>query len=178
LTELGYKKMKLSEYNRIRPPDLPIPAFKLADGYSITHVDIMEDFEQYRSVQGSVFPHMKRMTRKNAETYSKASFYIPELDLVAVGPQGNFAAFCTVRIDPISKIAELEPVGTHPEHRKRGLAKALLCEALRRVQKYSPSMVCIQGAAASEAANRLNESIGLIDKEPVYIWQKEVLDVV
>jgi GNAT superfamily N-acetyltransferase len=147
LTELGYKKMKLSEYNRIRPPDLPIPDFKLADGYSIKHVDIMEDFEKYRSVQGSVFPHMKRMTRKKAETYSKASFYIPELDLVAVGPDDSFVAFCTIRMDPVSKIAEFEPVGTHPGHRKRGLAKALLCEALRRVRKYNPSLLCIQGAA-------------------------------
>ncbi|MGY5875895.1 MAG: GNAT family N-acetyltransferase [Candidatus Thorarchaeota archaeon] len=175
LTELGYRKMKLSEYNRIRPTDLPIPDFELAEGYSIRHVDIMEELDQYRRVQASVFPHMGNMKANQARLYSTASFYIPELDLVVIDTNGNFAAFCTVRIDPVSRIAEFEPVGTHPEYRRLGLGKALLCEALRRMQKYNPSMLCIQGAAPTDGANRLYEAIGLIEKESVYIWQKTVL---
>jgi GNAT superfamily N-acetyltransferase len=173
LSGMGYENLHLESYYRIRPPDAVISEYQLPEGFTIRHVDIMEDFVKYRDVQGSVFKHMKGMTEKLAETYRKASFYIPELDLVAVAPDESFAAFCTVRLDPVSKIAEFEPVGTHPDYRKLGLGKSLLLEGLKRLEKYNPALVCIQGAAPSEAANRLYDSIGLTEKTAVHEWYKK-----
>ena len=174
LSGMGYENLRLDSYYRMRLSGVEIPVFQLPDGFTIRHVDIMEDFVKYKDVQASVFKHMSGMTRRLAEIYRTASFYIPELDLVAVAPDGSFAAFCTVRLDPVSRIAEFEPVGTHPDYRKLGLGKALLLEGLKRLEEYDPTLVCIQGAAPSEAANRLYDSIGLAEKTAVYEWCKKL----
>ncbi|MHA2386529.1 MAG: GNAT family N-acetyltransferase, partial [Candidatus Thorarchaeota archaeon] len=100
----------------------------------------------------------------------RASFYKEDLDIIAVDPKGKFAAFCTVRMDPISRIAELEPVGTHPDHRKLGLGKAVICEGLKRLEKYKPSAMVIIGAAPSEGARRLYESVGFVNEGTQHYW--------
>jgi ribosomal protein S18 acetylase RimI-like enzyme len=174
LTELGYKNFGLHEFNRIRPMDKPVPECPPPKGFMIRSVDVEEDFTQYKKVLAAVFPHCGQMTRKRVKKYSAASFYHSDLDLVAVDRYGNFSALCTVRIDPVSKMAELEPVGTHPYYRKLGLARSVICEGLRRLQKYHPSSICILGAAPSDAANRLYESVGFTDKTEVHLWQKRL----
>lgn len=174
LTELCYENLGLEEYNRTRSIDLPLPGYELPAGFTIKQVDVEEDYIQYKKVLESVFRHCGRMTENMAKIYASASFYKAELDLVAVDPNGRFAAFVTVRLDPVSRIAELEPVGTHPDYRKLGLAKAVILEGLKRLQKYNPSLICIQGAAQTEAANRLYESLGFTEKVGVYIWQKTI----
>lgn len=172
LTELGYEQGGLTEYNRTRPVDAPLPVYPPPDGFIVRSVDVESDFAQYRRVQAAVFPHCASMTKRTAKLYSTASFYNRDLDLVAVGHHGNFAAFCTVRIDPVSRMAELEPVGTHPDYRKLGLARAVVCEGLRRLEKHRPSSLCILGAAPSEAANRLYDSVGFSEKTRVHLWRK------
>lgn len=134
----------------------------------------MEDFIHYRNVQASVFKHLKGMTRRMADIYRTACFYNSEIDLVTVTPDGTFSTFCTVRLDPVSRIAEFEPVGTHPDYRKLGLAIAVLLEGLKRLEKHSPTLLCIQGATPTEAANRLYESKGLTEKTPVHEWYKKL----
>ncbi|MFW9846887.1 MAG: GNAT family N-acetyltransferase, partial [Candidatus Thorarchaeota archaeon] len=97
-----------------------------------------------------------------------------DLDIVAVDPEGKFAAFCTVRIDPLSKIAELEPVGTHPDYRKLGLGKAVICEGLKRLEKYEPAAMVIIGAAPSAGARRLYESVGFVNEGTQHYWIKRL----
>ncbi|MFW9903621.1 MAG: GNAT family N-acetyltransferase [Candidatus Thorarchaeota archaeon] len=175
LTSMGYKNNGLWEYNRKLSHSLPISEYNLPDGFTIRNVRGLDDYLQVKQVLASVFPHCSNMTEKLFETYTKASFYNKELDLVVVAPDGrNFVAFCTIRMDPLSKIAEFEPVGTLPDYRRLGLGKALLCKGLALLRIYHPKMVCIGGAATTEAANRLYDSIGFTDKVAVDQWQKEI----
>ena len=170
LRKRGYSVAGLEGWIRERPLGLPPPDYELPDGYTIRHVDIEKDFEEYRRVQGAVFRHCGSMTPSLAKRYSTASFYNAELDLVAVAPDGHFAAFCTVRVDPVSKMTEFEPVGTHPDYRKLGLARAVICEGLKRLEKYSPSNVSIPGAAPTPAADRLYDSLGFASIGRINIW--------
>ncbi len=172
LKDLGYNDLGLVEHNRIRPLDLPTPDYELPEGYSIRHVTLPEDFEKYRAVQGSVFSHCGTyMTEKLVVKFSQASFWHEGLDLVAVAPDGSFAAFTTVRLDPSSGITEFEPVGTHPDHRNLGLARAVIIEGLKRLQNYSPSMICIPGAATNDGATRLYDSLGFT-RIDVHAWRR------
>ena len=172
LEDRGYSVAGLEGYIRERPTHLPAPDYELPEGFIVRHVDIEEDFEEYRRAQSAVFSHCGNMTPGLAKRYSCASFYNAELDLVAVAPDGHFAAFCTVRVDPVSKITEFEPVGTHPDYRKLGLATAAICEGLKRLQKYSPTNVCIPGAAPTPAADRLYESLGFANTGRINIWER------
>ncbi len=171
LKELGYSDLGPQEHNRIRSIDLPIPDYDLPEGFSIKHVDIADEFEKYRMVVGSVFTHCGNMTEKLAKIYSEASFYHDGMDLVVVAPDGNFAAFTTIRMDPVSKITEFEPVGTHPDYRRLGLAKSIILEGLKRLETHKPTFVCIPGAANNESATRLYDSLGF-SKEDVHAWRK------
>jgi len=172
LKEYGFEDGGVCEHNQVRPLDLPPPDFQPAEGYTVRNVVLPDDFEPYSEVVNTVFQHCN-MTEKLAMLYTEAGFYKDELDLVVEAPDGSFAAFVTVRIDPVNKMAELEPVGTHPDHRGRGLGKAVCAEGIRRVQKYDPTCIVILGAAPTDAAAGLYASLGF-EKEDVHLWKKAV----
>lgn len=174
LSDLGFKKGEIEGDRQVRPIDSPVPTYNLPEGYTIRNAVIEKDFLKYREVQMTVFPHIVSMSMELLQLYGTASFYQEDLDIVAVDPDGKFAAFCTVRIDPLSKIAELEPVGTHPDHRKRGLAKAVICEGLKRLEKHRPSAVVILGAAPTDGARQLYESVGFVNEGARHYWLQMV----
>lgn len=60
--------------------------------------------------------------------------YDPALDLVVAAPDQTLAGCCIAWLDPATKVAEIEPLGIVPAHRRRGLAGALCLEAARRVE--------------------------------------------
>jgi mycothiol synthase len=173
LKRCGYSNRGVYEHNRYLPKDFEVPEITLADGYSIRHVDIEKDFQNYKAVQGSVFPHCKSMTLELAKKYARAKFYHPERDVVVVAPDDAFAAFTTGRMDPNSKLAETEPVGVHPDHRQKGLGKAIVYEGIRRLQKHGAEAIVILGAASSEAATKLYDSIGF-ERRDVNAWVKVI----
>ena len=59
--------------------------------------------------------------------------YDRDFDLVVVAPDGSLAATCLAWFDPAAGVAELEPMGVHPNHRRNGLAGLLCREVARRV---------------------------------------------
>jgi ribosomal protein S18 acetylase RimI-like enzyme len=64
----------------------------------------------------------------------RCSLYDPELDLVAVAPDGALAGCCIVWLDEVIGVAEIEPLGVVPDHRRSGLAVAMCLEAANRVR--------------------------------------------
>jgi GNAT superfamily N-acetyltransferase len=62
-----------------------------------------------------------------------APLYRRDLDIVAVAADGSIAAFCTAWFDDVTRTAYLEPVATVAAHRRRGLARAVILEALGRL---------------------------------------------
>ncbi|MGH9106102.1 MAG: GNAT family N-acetyltransferase [Acidimicrobiales bacterium] len=59
--------------------------------------------------------------------------YDPSLDLVVQAPDASLAACCIVWWDPAIGVAEIEPLGVVPAHRRLGLAGALCIEAAAQV---------------------------------------------
>ena len=173
LKRRGYNNRGVYEHNRYLPKDFEVPEITLPDGYSIRHIDIVKDFENYKAVQGAVFDHCKCMTMELAKKYASAKFYHPERDIVVVAPDRTFAAFATGRMDPISKLAETEPVGVHPAYRKKGLGKAIVCECIKRLLDHKAKGIVILGAASSDAATNLYDSIGF-ERKDVNAWFKVI----
>lgn len=61
-----------------------------------------------------------------------APSFRPELTVVTVAPDGTYTAFCGVWVVTQHRVAYVEPVATDPDHRRRGHARAVVLEALRR----------------------------------------------
>jgi GNAT superfamily N-acetyltransferase len=76
-----------------------------------------------------------RVTGESYRAVMRAWPYRSDLDIVVEAPDGTFAAFALGWLDEVNRVGELEPVGTTPEHARRGLGTvaSLAClEALRR----------------------------------------------
>ena len=155
----------------VRDLDAPIPDAPLPEGFEIRAVRDREDLEKLASNIRTVFGH-RDFTADTLEGIARGSFYIQDLDLVAEAPDGSIASFCTFRIDPVSRATELEPMGTHPDYRGLGLAKALISEGMRLLKKYDPLNLYIDGAADNPGANRLYEATGFEEKGSYYYWSK------
>ena len=174
LREHGFERGPVYGIFRLRAVDAPIPDVRPPEGYVIRSVRPEEDFDRIAAAVRVVFGHGEWFTREVLEGLSRASFYRDDLDLVAVAPNGDIASFCTFRMDPPSRVTELEPMGTLPEYRRKGLAKALLVEGFRRLKRYDPTLLYIGGAADTPEANRLYEVTGFTERYDYYHWHKTI----
>src|SRR6185295_4769368 len=88
--------------------------------------------------------------------------YRADLDCIAVAPDGRVAAYCLAWLDDRNRAGELEPVGTHADFRRLGLASAVCTFALQRLRDEGAerAVVCARGDAAHSAPKLLYESLG------------------
>jgi mycothiol synthase len=81
-----------------------------------------------------------------------APLYRRDLDIVAVAADGSIGAFCTAWFDDVTRTAHLEPVATVPAHRRRGLARAVILEALGRLHRMGCRTAFVGGYSAEANA--------------------------
>jgi GNAT superfamily N-acetyltransferase len=81
---------------------------------------------------------------------------------VAIGEDGEIGAFTELRLSKGSTLGFTDDTGTAAEHRRKGLARAVKVESLRRLREDHPEVeaVITSNAEANAAIRTLNESIG------------------
>lgn len=164
LRRRGYVKDDWPEYQWRRELSAPIPEVPVPMGYTIRPLgDGLELLERcYASglgfhdgdIQVAVENRDDPSWYRNIQT---APLYRRDLDLVAVAPDGAIAALCTIWFDDVTRSACFEPVATVPAHQRRGLARALLTEGLRRLQRMGATVAFVGGYSAE--ANALYRSV-------------------
>jgi GNAT superfamily N-acetyltransferase len=102
-----------------------------------------------------------------------ASLYRPELDIVSVDEGGTVASFCTIWYDPKNGTATYEPVGTHPDHQRKGLGAAVIYEGLKRLKALGARVAFVQ--SYSNATDAFYHSVGFTQFDCGYAWIKESL---
>lgn len=65
----------------------------------------------------------------------------------------------------MNKVGLVEPVGTHPDFRRMGLARAVMLEGLRRMQAYGMQSVMIASSAENVASRTLYDGLGFTELE-------------
>ncbi len=71
----------------------------------------------------------------------------------------------------VNRIGMLEPVGTHPDHQRRGLGRVVVREGLRRLATLGATVAYV-GCADSKPAGCLYRSVGFADSDVERLWQK------
>jgi GNAT superfamily N-acetyltransferase len=84
-------------------------------------------------------------------------------DLVAETEDGLAAACCIAWPDPVSRSGNFEPVATHPDHRRRGYASAVMTEGLRRSVRAGMSTAIVRTAFGNHVAASAYLSLGFTE---------------
>jgi predicted N-acetyltransferase YhbS len=129
-----------------RPNFAQLPDPLLPPGYRLQSMADNNDLERRRKAFGQGFNHPEPENWPSRLAYQelqKAPDYRPELDLYVVAPDGEFVSFCIVWWDAHNRIASLEPVGTIPEERRKGLAQAVVLEGVRRAAELGAQRVFV-----------------------------------
>ncbi|MFG1948941.1 GNAT family N-acetyltransferase [Nonomuraea sp. NPDC048826] len=161
LEERGYARQKDGPFMVQMVRDLDgLPEPEPPAGYRL---------EAVRDVAGRVAAHQaafhpSRVTEESYAAVRAAWPYRAELDWCAIAPDGHTAAYCLIWLDD-RQVALIEPVGTVPEHRRKGLAKAVCLAALHaaRAAGGKQAVVAPRGDAAYPVPARLYSGIGFRD---------------
>ncbi len=88
--------------------------------------------------------------------------YRPELDLVVLAPDGGPAALALGWYDERSRSVLFEPVGTVPEHARRGLARAVCVAVMEKARELGATQAVVgpRGDDTYPVPRRLYGSLG------------------
>lgn len=174
LAERGYERLAGGGVTRrLRLGERPLPTPDIASGYHIrtTRPGAQEDYQGVAAILNAAFQRNihTAVELRNFMTHSPS--FRHDLDLLAAAPDGSFAAYVGVTYDGRNRLGIFEPVCTHPDHRRRGLARALMVEGLWRLRDLGASEVTV-GTGDDVAANRLYEAVGFTEAYRGRVWEK------
>ncbi|MBE3000162.1 GNAT family N-acetyltransferase [Nocardiopsis sp. HNM0947] len=108
------------------------------------------------------------------EDMRRNPMYDPALDLLVEAPDGSLAAHCTIWWSPALGVAEVEPLGVLPEHRRRGLGGTLALEACARVRDLGGHEVFINGEYVEiyPLPTQVYRSVGYRQVELSALWAR------
>jgi mycothiol synthase len=165
LQRRGYTCTEIGMNIRARALDTPPPPATLPPGYRIRHLTDA-DIPARAALYGRAFED-DDLPSERLRAVTQSVTYRADLDLVAVAPEGELAAFATVWHDPANRLGVFEPVGCDPAHQRRGLGRALMLEGLRRLHALGAERVQVSVGWQREPANQLYERTGFapIDRQ-------------
>lgn len=179
LAARGFKKLSepgWPEIQRTRFLDAPLPEFETAEGYTIRALGGPEEVPSRSWASWRAFhPDSPDEDYDGWDWYpvniQTQPMYRRDLDIVAIAPDGEVAAFTTLWYDDLSRTGYFEPVGTVPEHQRKGLGKTVMVEAMRRIKKMGA--LAVEVSSYSEAANKLYAAVVSEDCLVYTPWRKE-----
>jgi mycothiol synthase len=150
------------------------PAVDLPPGFRIESLAENGDYDGHIATERATF-NSDYLDRNWFDGKSSAPSYSFDWGLCVVSPEGQHVAFALVWIDGHNKIAQIDPVGTHPDHRRRGFAKALLSACFRRLHAAGIRRVYIESAPEPNVSNRLYDSLWPTKRYQANKWVKRLL---
>lgn len=166
----GYRRQEHGYRYRRMALDGPLPALPPPAGYTVRNLGGDDEVEARVAVHRAAFAP-SRMTVEKHRAVMAAPTYRRDLDLVAVAPDGTLAAYALGWFDAANRIGVFEPVGTEPAHQRRGLARAVLAEGLRRFRALGARVAYIMADTDNVVSNRAYEAVGfrLVDVDHQWI---------
>jgi ribosomal protein S18 acetylase RimI-like enzyme len=135
LERQGFQRVPGGSVRMVRSLADPIPAPDLPPGFTIRPLAGEKEIEAYVALHQAAFS-TRNMTVDHRRAIMRAPGYLPEMDLVAIAPDGTLAALCVCQItqelyqNSSRSLGWTDPVATHPSYRRLGLARALLLTGL------------------------------------------------
>ena len=149
----------------VRSLERPVSRPRLPTGFALRplagEAEVEALVDAHRSAYGTDL-----MTVEERRAIMSAPHYKADFDLVATGPDDSIVAFCLCTVDESEnrrsgrQLGEISILGTRPECRRRGLARALVLEGLIALRAKRMAMAGLGVSSENEAAVRLYRSLG------------------
>lgn len=119
----------------------------------------------------------ENMTVEERLAIMHAPNYVPELDLVAVAPDGELSAFCVCELEGAgdSTVGFTDPIGTHPRHWRLGLGRAILSAGLVALKERGAVRAELGTSSENFSMQRLAERMGFTCVAEKLWFSKEVV---
>ena len=161
----GYRRADGGAYFALLGRELEgLPEVRLPDGYAVRPVadgDVPGRVAAHRAAF-----HPSRVSEESYRVVQGAWPYRQDLDWCVVAPDGSLVSYCLLWLDSARRVVEIEPVGTVPEHRGRGLAGAVCLAALRAARQAGAvqAVVAPRGDEGYLGPARLYRGLGFRDR--------------
>ena len=121
-------------------PDRPA----LPDGFCFASLNGIDDeayIDGHRGAWSDLRPSPYR--RELHEAVKRMPQFRPDLVTIALAPDGTPASYCIGWLDEQSRTLEIEPLGTHRDYRRLGLARAVVREVIHRASENGARHVLV-----------------------------------
>ncbi|HKP54122.1 MAG TPA: GNAT family N-acetyltransferase [Chloroflexia bacterium] len=187
-SQLEAQGFKITRYffEMRRPLDdgTAIPEPQFPEGYTLRHVANDEDVERWVEMFNlSFIDHwdFHPITVERRKHRMTSAYYRPDHDLVAVAPDGTFAAFCLCSIDDEhnkrNNLSDgwIAVLGTRRGFRKIGLGRAMLIAGLHKLKENNVA-TAVLGVDAENPTGALGlyESAGFYKAKTAMAYHKEL----
>lgn len=167
----GYTRQPWEVVQRWCSLAAPPPEMPCADGYAIrsSRAGDAADAQRLADVINAAFGHS--FSPEVLLHFEHAPSFVPELVMIAEAPDGTFAAHAGIVIDKRNDLAIVEPVCTHPDHRRRGLASACMAEGLRRAAALGATRATVS-TGSDNPSNLVYGRLGFTEIERIEAWSR------
>ncbi|SEG91441.1 Ribosomal protein S18 acetylase RimI [Thermomonospora echinospora] len=171
----GYSRKQTEVYSQyMYRPLTGLPEPGSPPGFTVRPVSGEADAARRAAVHQAAW-HPSRVTEDSYRTVMAAWPYRADLDWVVEAPDGRFASYCLIWYDGHNRAGEIEPVGTDPQFRRMGLARAACLAALRALRDLGADKAVVyptRGHPASQGAYPLYRDLGFIPHARTHTYEK------
>jgi ribosomal protein S18 acetylase RimI-like enzyme len=152
----------------------PAPGVSLPAGFAIRPLAGEGEVEAYVDLHRAVFESRNMTAAWRTRTLRRPE-HVPDLDLVALAPDGRLAAFCVGWLDRDADdvVGQVEPLGVRVDFRRLGVGRAILSECLRRMRQLGARRVFVETDNDRNAVLDLYESAGFRVIQDVLVFRRD-----
>jgi mycothiol synthase len=151
----------------------PISEPELPRDFVIRPIKGTEEAEAVATMHRAAFG-TEYMTTENRLMIMNTSGYDPTLDMLAIAPNGDIAAYCSCSVNDQTRIGMTDPVATHPNYQRMGLSRALLLTGIRLLKERGMESAHLGTSGKNIAMQKAAESVGFKVEYRTIWFSKEV----
>lgn len=172
----GFEREQDFHVHMTRALDQELPQAVLPHGFQVRDMNDEKNTEQRAIASYKAFRSRTPWERyfKRYRNFRLSPIYVPEHDLVISAPDGRVASFCLIWLDEVNHVGLFEPVGTHPEFQRLGLAKAVMLEGLQRMRTAGMQTAIVNTEHNNLGAQKLYQTVGFQKTKRLYAYTKKL----
>jgi len=162
IKKFGFMREPIRSLKYSRSLAEPIEDFPFLPGFSLRSVIGENEVEALVALHRAAFG-TDNMTVEERLAIMSAPQYVPDLDFIAVAPNGDLCAFCICGFDESNdQIGFTDPIGTHPHYQRLGLGKSIVSAGLCAIKDRGATVAQLGTSSENIPMQKLAERLGFI----------------